>query len=529
MPLTGRMDGPVYRLLRNGLLLVSVIVSAGCNGRRDSETASRPFDGQHVKVAFPAGAGFQQTLRPVLDEWTAQTGADGLLFPYVLKLADRLPAQLFGRSDGQLTPGEPAVVILPLTCLSELSADGLLLPIPRSRLSAEHLNWLDFLGGLRERAASMGGRPTAIPLSCPVLVCYYRADLLEKSGLSLPRTWEEYQHLQQTLDEWAPGMTTVEPWNVDWRATMYLARAVSYAAHPGNYSLFFDIISGQPLIETPGFLRALEESQHSLARMPADVKQYTPADCRREFLAGRAAMAITVEPGSFDGSFSFGPGWTPGPGRTPSPGRTDPGARSPVRDTSRTAARQTSIRVTVARLPGCIKVFNRTSGTWESPRDRLLNRPTLVFGGLVAGVVGTGEAIPAAWNLLETMTGDQLAKAFSPTTLSPCRMSQMTDTRTQIAAGLKGAEQQRTVAVVAESLRNPRLIVELPIVARERFRTALTAGLSRALDGSSGAAESLATVAAKWQALSKQMGNDQVVDSYRRALGLSPRRKPRLP
>jgi len=504
MTFTGRMDGPVYRLLPNGLLLI-LVVAAGCNGRRESKPASRPFAGQSVTVAFPVGSGFDQTLRPVLDEWTAQTGADSVLLSYAsLKPTLVLPAPLFGQAEGQLTPGKPAVVIFSLTSLSNFSAGGSLLAIPASRQTAEHLNWRDVLSGLREHAASMGGHPMVVPLSCPVLVCYYRADLLKKAGLSPPRTWDEYRHLLRTLDEWAPGLTAVEPWDQHWRSTMFLARAVSYVAHPENYSLFFDISSGRPLIETPGFVRALEEARQDIALMPAAVKQYTPADCRRELMAGRAAMAVTVVPGSSDGDSSQ------------KAARPDSG-------------RSTALRVTVARLPGRLDVFNRTSGTWEQPRDRKINRPTLVFGGLAAGVVGTGEATQAAWNLLETVTGDQRATAFGGVALSLCRESQATNVPFQTGTGLKGAEQQMELSVVAESLRNPRLIVELPIVGRERFRAALTVGLNQVLDGSTGAAESLKTVAVNWRTFSKQMGRDQMIDSYRRALGLSPRRKTRLP
>lgn len=506
MPFTGRMDGPVYRLLRNSLLLI-LIVAAGCNERRGPEQASRPFAGQSVTVVVPAGFGFDQTLRPVLDEWTAQTGASSTVVSCNgLKPASKPPRSLrgpsFGQVIGQRPPGEPAVVIVPLTSLSELSANGSLLPIPESRQTAKHLNWRDVLSGLRGHAASVGGHPTAVPLSCPVLVCYYRADLLKKAGLQPPRTWDEYRHLLETLNQWAPGLTAVEPWNMDWRATMFLARAVSYAAHPGNYSLFFDISSGQPLIETPGFVRALEEAQQALTRMPPKVKTYTPMHCRAEFLAGRAAMAVTVEPSDV---YFVG------------------GSASPL---VMNMPRSPGIQVTVAPLPGRRTVFNRTSGKWEQPRDRKRNRPTLVFGGLVAGVAGTGEATQAAWNLLETLTGDQRTTAFGP---SLCRESQTTKVPPQTAACLKGAERQRAVSVIADSLRNPRLIVELPMVGRARFRDALTTGLNRVLDDSAGAAESLATVTAKWRTVSKQIGSDRVIDSYRRALGLSSRRKPRLP
>jgi len=340
------MDGSVNRLLRNGLLLISITV-AGCNGHQASESASRPFAGQRLAVVIPEGSGFEQTLRPVLDEWAAQTGASSTVVSYSgLKPARNpsrsVPRPSFGQVIGQQPAEEAAVVIVPLTGLSELAAGGSLLPIPESRQTAEHLNWRDVLSGLREHAASFKGHPMVVPLSCPVLVCYYRADLLKKAGLSPPRTWDEYQHLVETLNQWAPGLTAVEPWNKSWRTTMFLARAVSYATHPGNYSLFFDISSGQPLIGTPGFVRALKETRHALTRMPPKVKTYTPMHCRQEFLAGRAAMAVTVEPS--DVYLAGG---------------------ESARPLAVNMPRSTGIEVTVTPLPGRRTVFNRSSGKWE--------------------------------------------------------------------------------------------------------------------------------------------------------------------
>ena len=47
-------------------------------------------------------------------------------------------------------------------------------------VNADAINWSDLLPGLRDGMASPGKRPSFVPLSCPVLVCYYRQDLLNQ-------------------------------------------------------------------------------------------------------------------------------------------------------------------------------------------------------------------------------------------------------------------------------------------------------------------------------------------------------------
>src|SRR5207302_8201276 len=106
---------------------------------------------------------------------------------------------------------------------------------------------------------------------------------------------DDYQQLVERIEVWAPGLVAVEPWSDDFRATMFLARAVSFAQHPAHYSLFFDIDSGDPLIDSPAFVRALETAKAALARMPPDVLTYRPADCRNAIIGGRAALAIALE------------------------------------------------------------------------------------------------------------------------------------------------------------------------------------------------------------------------------------------
>jgi hypothetical protein len=70
-------------------------------------------------------------------------------------------------------------------------------------------------------------------------------------------------------------------------------------------------------------------------------------------------------------------------------------------------------------------------------------------------------------------------------------------------------------------LRDPRQVVELPVVRQRDFRAALAAGLTSALEGRSTPEEGLKNAAESWKGLVKEIGAERVKSSYRAALGLS--------
>ena len=74
---------------------------------------------------------------------------------------------------------------------------------------------------------------------------------------------------------------------------------------------------------------------------------------------------------------------------------------------------------------------------------------------------------------------------------------------------------------IAESLRNRRIVAELPIARRQDFRAALSQQLDKALSKESTAAQSLAATADAWRAIINEIGAEQHANNYRLSLGLS--------
>jgi ABC-type glycerol-3-phosphate transport system substrate-binding protein len=186
-------------------------------------------------VAVPAGLGFETAWDINLHEWAARTGAE---FEFREVDFQDSRASLLERlaPNADKTAGGGGLVVFPLSRMAELTSADALAKLPELDAADDPLDWRDVFQGLRERIASNEAGPAVIPLSAPVLVCYYREDLLRQAGLSLPQTWDDYQRLLEKLETWAPDLIAVEPWGEATRSTMFLARAVSYAHHPGIIS-----------------------------------------------------------------------------------------------------------------------------------------------------------------------------------------------------------------------------------------------------------------------------------------------------
>ncbi len=473
----------------------------GCPGSTQQASTST-LTGQKVILAAPEKFKFRDSLEVSLNDWSAETGAT----VSVEEVNWEEKSDPLAAIDANEATAK--VVVFPLTHMADVLAQQRLAPVPVEERVTEaesaangnraSLDWEELLPGLRERVGTPGKVATVLPVCAPVLVLYYRADLLEQHGLKPPATWDEYRTLLESLGTWAPGLTAVEPWNEEFRATMFLARAASLASHPANYSLFFDVDNAYPLIDGPAFTRALGEMQKSRPLLAKDCLKYSPWDCRAEILAGRAAMAITLESSENGVRLPFGPG---GEGK---------------------AARKDGITLGFTPLPGSLEAFNPSRNDWETlvaPQQVTLTG----FAGLAVGVrKGEEPSTIAAWNLVARLWGTDLGATHPEGTVSFFRESQLADAQRWVGRELKGSEPGAYASAVSTSLRDARVVLELPVLHRDEFRAALTRGLTAFLESPGEPREALTKVATEWSALIEKVGADKIRDSYRHSLGLAP-------
>lgn len=488
------------RLLRLGVL---VTLLAGCREAAtttEQHTQELPFSGQQVTVIVPAESSLGPAWSAPLAEWGTQTGGSATLVEYPPD--DATAAAKLARA-----AESPAIAVILYAHLGDAVAGQEFDPVPEPAWSLESgIGWQDLFPGVREGLASSRRRPMLLPLAAPALVLYYRVDLLQAKGLNPPQTWEEYGQLLDTLADWAPGLVAVEPWGDASRTTMFLSRAVSHARHPEHYSVFVDLDSGKPLIDNPAFLRTLEQSHAALAKMPADVWKLSPLDCRRMILDGRAALAVGYEPA---------------------------GGQNRADTESWLATRADGIEVGVCRLPGVRETYNPTRAQWEqvggkNAASAPVSRATLTaFEGYVACCFAKpGKPLSEArWNAFVSAAGPDLATGLPPGMAGLTRNSQLANPTLFTGPELSGFEAEAYLNTLAEALREPTLVHELPFPRRGEFRKALDKALVATLRQGADSQQSLQQVAVEWSGLIESIGLDAFRGAYRQLLGLGPRLK----
>ena len=453
----------------------------------------RPFEGQEAALVVPTSLGLPELWEPLLREWSVQTGGEVSLREYDPQDGANLVTVL-GQSSS------PAVCLVPYSLLADTLTTLDLERIPDSALSAvSGVAWEDLMSGVRERIGGPRRKPQVMPLRAPVLVCYYRKDLLERARLKPPVTWDDYSRLVERAADWGGGLPVAEPWSESFRVTWFLSRAVAAARHPDNFSVFVDLETLQPMIDNPAFVAALERARADLAHLPADVWQWDPLECRRQVLEGRACLAIGFEP----------------PG-----GMSSTGQAAPV-------PRADGVVLGVCPLPASTVAYNPSTKSLEEGSNRsgsrLFRSQLTGWEGMVACVFQRkveGSAIPA-WNVLAQVAGPDYLTRFPPGLAGLTRESQLGDANLIIGPELTGTESAEYLAVTADILRDTGLVLELPFPRHAEFANRLKGPLTAALKGETAAEEALRQVSRDWSQLIEEIGREPFRRAYRQLLGLT--------
>lgn len=459
-----------------GLGLLCLVGYVGCGSKDETpknDTQAKPFENIKIHAAVPAVRGLKSDWEAALRNWSTQLGCEVQVSDYA-----------FSKETGKGTPStaDADVLLIPWSSVPEFALEQGFAEIPEVVRAPDQLNWSGFFAGLRSKAATLDSQPRLVPISCPVLVCYYRSDLLEAAGLAPPKTWEDYQKLLDTLEEWAPGLTAVEPWGESFRASLFLARSAAIAKHSEQFSFCFDLTTGEPLIANPGFVEALQKAKAALAKLPEEVKTFSPGDCRREILSGKAALAIGYET-----------------------------------DIQRDTARGETVQIGVIPLPGTRRVYNTSIDEWVELDEETIHRVIFTgFTGWAIGVRANLESVKnrAAWELTRYMVVDQLPQLYPASMVSVCRDSQLESASRWTGPQLTASESDSYVSAVAESLRNRQLVMELPLVGHREFRAALTDGLTAAMGDGTDEQLILKNVADRWREIAETLGKEKVTRSY---------------
>jgi multiple sugar transport system substrate-binding protein len=479
------------------LLVLAAIALGGCTPQTDTKPAAvdaAPRRDVTIHLLVVDDAALAAAVSQVAGEWKARSGA-------TLVMSETTSAQLLGEKS---LSADVDAVIYPPAMLGELAKREWLRSLPEEYAANRELDWADTFELLQIAETHWQQSALAVPLGSPVLVCYYRADLFEQFHRRPPRTWKEFHELaeffskRENLGEAAPAANApwhgcVQPLAEGWAGRVLLARAAPYVKHRDHYSTYFEIESMKPLVDGPGYVRALEELVADAKLGPADPRSIDLDAARHAFQSGQAALAIA---------------W-------PSHQRLTKRPVSPV-------------ATGFAELPGATEDYNFANASWEERTEADGQRVTLLgLAGRQASLSANSPNHREAFQLLAWLSaknwGGQIgsvSSASSATTLY--RRSQLRAPQPWVDAGTDADAARVYGETVRDALGRSNYLFAPRIPGHERYMAALDTAAAEALAGQATAAEALANAAADWQAITDELGRDLQRKAYRQSLGLEP-------
>jgi multiple sugar transport system substrate-binding protein len=155
---------------------LTIAVLTGCGGGPAASTQNGP-----VEITFSS---WLKGSKDVVDAYNAAQSEVHVTFKEVPTAADNYP-QLTNQIKAKTAPD---VVTVEYPRVSEMATQGVLKDISKEAGELVAKNFSPSITSL----VNFGGATWGVPLDAGVLQMYYRADLFEKYGIEVPKTWAEY-------------------------------------------------------------------------------------------------------------------------------------------------------------------------------------------------------------------------------------------------------------------------------------------------------------------------------------------------
>ncbi len=477
------------------LLLLGLLTAAGCGTSPEERPVPQrhPLAGVSLKLTVVGDSALATAIGQFRGEWNLQTGADFQVLPV---------------SESKLARPEPFqadAIIGPAYLVGPAADQGRIVALSARQLRNTSGNWSDVFDLVRLHEVSWGARTWAVPFGSPVLVCYCRADLLQKLGRDPPRTWGEYLELARLLADRkilgqearakaknAAWWGTVEPLDSGWAGLVLLAHAAPYAKHRDNYSTLFRIDTMEPLVAGPPFVNALEDLVAAAKLGPADELDFDPDTARTAFWQGRCGLALS---------------WPTAAAAIPPAGSAK------------------GFRVVFSELPYAERVYNVGNQKWEVPaEDQDPHVPLLGIAGRVGVVCSASSHPDAALELLAWLSapsdGDPASAASSATTLY--RRSQLSRPKNWVEKPASPAAASQYALLTENTFRRSQWLGAPRIPGRDEYLAALDHAVRQAVQSRQSPAEALQHAAAKWREITDRLGREHQRAAYLRSLELEP-------
>lgn len=320
----------------------------------------------------------------------------------------------------------------------------------------------------------------------------------DKTGrdLTVPKTWEEYDEVATFFNGWDwdnDGEKNYGSAEVvkrdDLMFSAFISRVAAYAKHPDvKDGFFFDINTMEPLVNTPGWVKGLEEFIKAQKYMPPGGNNFGLGDEIFSFGGGQTLMSY-----SWDDAFI-----------------------QAMQKNSRIRN-----KVAAAPLPGSYKVWNRKTGKWDT-FDKPNYAPYITWGWTSA-VSKMSKDKDMAFDYLcffsnqaNTLHDLQIGR-FG---VNPYRNSHLHAAFWANKLGWSQKTATTYVDTLAGMDKSHNRVFDLRVPGVNQFMTSMAAGVSKALAGQASAQEALNEVAKEWKRIVDRIGKDRIRAAYKNVVAL---------
>ncbi|MFQ3646403.1 MAG: extracellular solute-binding protein [Anaerolineae bacterium] len=487
-----------------GLLSAVVGAAVVANALTFAVAQDKPYEGVVIDVLTFTGPQIAEPLQRRAPDFAELTGAT--INVVTVPFGDLYQTILTDQATG--TNSYEAFVFAPQWMVDYI-VPGYLEDLTDYVANDPDLQWEDVAQFFREFSSTYQGRIFTIPLDGDFHMVYFRSDVLEAAGLQPPTTWDEYLAVAEAVH----GTDMNGDGEADFGSCIAKARGeqgywwIHSIASPflqtqgTSQGVFFDTETFEPLVNNPGFIRALEIYKATTAFGPPNELNIGVGDTRSLFSAGRCALTLDwgdIGPLSVDPEISV------------------------VKDL-----------VGAVITPGSREVLDRATNTLvpcdETTCPFAINgvnhAPFAAFGGWSGGVSAAADPLvkEAAYAFFSYMAQPAQANVdvtIGRTGFNPYRLSQFADLTPWIEAGFSEDGARNYLGAIEASLASPNFVLDLRIPQNQRYQqVVLDEVLSRFLAGELTAEEAADEIAMRWNELSDDIGREAQFEAYLGTIG----------
>ena len=391
---------------------------------------------------------------------------------------------------------------------------GLLDPMPD--WVAEQIDMEDYVDYLKAPVGTWDDQTYRISIDGDTHTLAYRTDYYDNAEFAAawaeegdgsewapPTTWEQLNAQSKFLAGKTDPLTgldaygIVAPLNYLWGGFgfYFLAdRAAPYVKHPDNAAWLFDPETMKPLVNTPGWVQAIQDVIDLMAAPGAYPPDQINADPNttafQQFLAGTGGAVMW---------------WG------------DVGSNARTSDTSLVGD-----VVGFDINPGSTRVYNWQSGEWEDTANVSPHNAYIGWGVYVTNRVSGDELKrKCAWSAAAHLGGKDLSLWTSayPSGFQPYRNSHFNYDEWE-AAGYDRAFVEDYLSSNADSYNHPNAANEPRIPGIFQYYSRAEDELVKGLGSGASAQEIADAIAAGWEEITDQIGRESQIELYRASLGL---------